>query len=173
MLTSASHRQTIPLSSDVEAGRSGDPGIRGQPIARSASISQLTRSAHEHGDLPRGVEQSHQDRAGRPTVGRHYPSRHATCRDVPVAAGRIGPEVDTELGWLALTHRDARHVCRALAWGGGELNRPARRPADSVSKGAILLSGAATAATACDISAVVIAKGRSHSRMSAVPTESP
>ena len=74
--------------------------------------------------LPGCVEQGHQDRAGRSALCRHHPTCHAPCGDVHVATARAGPEVDSELGRMAFTHRDARHLRRPLAGGGGGFDRP-------------------------------------------------
>lgn len=100
-----------------QAGRIGDPGIRGQPIARSAPLSELLRPTDEHDVLSRGVEPSHQDPAGRSAVCRHHPTCHAPRGDVDVATARTGSQAHPELGGMAFALRDARHLRGHVARG--------------------------------------------------------
>src|SRR5271157_5689745 len=97
------------------------------------------------------------DRACRPATCRYHAARYAPRRNVHMATSGAGPKADSELGWVALAYRDARHLCCPAARGGGRFDSPAREPTRSVSTASNLLSGAATAPTACDISSAVLA----------------
>ena len=85
----------------------GDPGVRRQPDAGGSPLPERLWPPNGYRHLPGRMAQGDGDRACRPTPCRHHTARHATRRNVHVVTSGAGPKADSELGWVALAHRDA------------------------------------------------------------------